>query len=266
MPIEKCQIVDVGGQRLNFELDGTPGAPWLVFSNSLATDLRLWDAQIRYLSKDWAILRYDFRGHGRSDTSINPSCSVATLADDLLAIMDAVGAVRVCHIGVSMGALAGVSAAIKDPSRFGSLVLCNSRLKSSKDSRSNLEKRARSALNEGMRSIVGLTLDKWFGDARLPLDQEARRDIERMIVTTRPVDFAAYATGMGDYDLEDDLLRLAIPISFLVGTDDGAVQQDFAALSKRSTRVRCAFIDGAGHLPNIHTPEQFNANLAQLIA
>ena len=53
-------------------------------------------------SKGWAILRYDFRGHGRSEASIRSSCDVGTLADDLVALMDLVGAERVCHVGVSM--------------------------------------------------------------------------------------------------------------------------------------------------------------------
>ena len=57
------------GQRVNTQLDGKPGAPWLLFSNSHATDLSLWDDQVAVLKDSYQILRYD---HPYSDaTSLN---------------------------------------------------------------------------------------------------------------------------------------------------------------------------------------------------
>lgn len=190
------QIVDLRGQRLQIAIDGAPGAPWLVFSNSLATDLHLWDPQIAVLAKDWSILRYDYRGHGGSAASIDPQCDVNVLADDLLRLLDLQGAERVCHVGVSMGAVAGVAAAIRSPSHFSSLIVCNSRLWSNDESAKSLQDRARHALEQGMSSLVDLTLEKWFGRARLPLASQVRDRVASMIRDTRAEDFAAYARFM----------------------------------------------------------------------
>jgi 3-oxoadipate enol-lactonase len=259
------QTIDIRGQKLHIAIDGTRGAPWLVFSNSLATDLYLWDPQIAVLAKDWSILRYDFRGHGGSGASIDQICDPNVLADDLLGLLDFHGAKRVCHIGVSMGAVAGVAAAVKSPSRFASLVVCNSRLRSNDESLASLEDRARRALKDGMRSLVYLTLEKWFGRARLPLASQVRDKIASMIEDTRAVDFAAYARGMTHYNLEEEMISLRIPISLLAGTDDGMIKQEFLALQERAPTTRCIFIEGAGHLPNVHAIDDFNAKLLSLV-
>src|SRR5262245_39562829 len=58
-------LVQTNGVRLNAEVEGREGAPWLTFSNSLATDLTMWDAQVAALKDRYRILRYDKRGHGK---------------------------------------------------------------------------------------------------------------------------------------------------------------------------------------------------------
>ena len=46
---------------------GESGAgPTVVFSNSLGTDLRVWDPLLHHLPETWRILRYDTAGHGLS--------------------------------------------------------------------------------------------------------------------------------------------------------------------------------------------------------
>jgi 3-oxoadipate enol-lactonase len=260
------RIVAVHGQRLNVALDGPNGAPWLVFSNSLATNLHLWDSQIEAFAGRWRVVRYDYRGHGASAPSTDAVCDVSILAADLLAVIDTVGASRVHHVGVSMGSVAGLAAARQAPERFASLVLCNARLRSTESSAADLERRAQLARSHGMEALVVPTLYKWFGGARLPLDDGVRQLVADMIVNTRPADFAAYATGLASYALEDCLADLPVPITLLAGSDDGTIGRVFRALSERHPRTKCLLLDGAGHLPNIQVPAQFNSALAQLLS
>ena len=55
------------GITINYQVDGPEGAPWLILSNSLATNLHMWDPQAADLSKSYRVLRYDQRGHGETD-------------------------------------------------------------------------------------------------------------------------------------------------------------------------------------------------------
>lgn len=251
---------------LNYVVDGPADAPWLVFSNSLATDLTLWDDQVRALSGAWQILRYDFRGHGQSETAPAARHDARTLADDLLSVMDAAGADKVCHVGVSMGALAGLAAAAQSPRRFAAMVCCNARLNSTALSAVDLAARADCARRDGMDALVEPTIHKWFGVARIALDDAVRGRIAAMIAATGASDFAAYADGMKEYDLEMTTVEMAAPLLLLAGSDDGNIPQTFRMLAERHPHLGYAQIDGAGHLPNIHAPQAFNARLAEFLA
>jgi 3-oxoadipate enol-lactonase len=259
------RAIEVNGQKLHMALDGRYGAPWLVFSNSLATDLHLWDRQVEALADDWRILRYDFRGHGGSGPSANADFDTSILADDVLAVMDAVGAKRAHHIGVSMGALAGLAAAARVPQRFASLVVCNSRLRSTVDSSADLKRRAYRALEQGMQALVEPTLQKWFGEARLPLCDTLRQQVADMIANTWAADFAAYARGMRNYDLKSNATDLPMPVLLLAGSDDGTIPGNFQTLNTIHPNLRCILIDGAGHLPNLQAEKEFNSHLVNFL-
>jgi 3-oxoadipate enol-lactonase len=72
---------------------GSPGAPPILFSNSLGTTHRMWDAVVAELSAEFRCIRYDTRGHGRPTTSKAPY-EIADLADDALAASTTSGSTR----------------------------------------------------------------------------------------------------------------------------------------------------------------------------
>ena len=74
--------VGANGITINCRIDGQDGAPWITFSNSLATDLHMWDPQIDSLAADYRILRYNFRGHGTTSVT-PPPYDLALLAADV---------------------------------------------------------------------------------------------------------------------------------------------------------------------------------------
>ena len=58
------EFATINGISIHYQFDdaGT-GNPLIVFSNSLATDFRIWQDCVDDLSADYSILRYDKRGH-----------------------------------------------------------------------------------------------------------------------------------------------------------------------------------------------------------
>ena len=84
-----------GDVRLNYLLEGVAGAPIVMLSNSLSSRLSMWEGQVpALLAAGFRVLRYDTRGHGQSSAPAGPY-SIAMLADDALAVMDAAQAERV---------------------------------------------------------------------------------------------------------------------------------------------------------------------------
>ena len=61
--------IAVNGFDMNYKIEGPENAPWLTFANSLVTSLEMWDEQARALKDRYRVLRYDMRGHGKSDAS-----------------------------------------------------------------------------------------------------------------------------------------------------------------------------------------------------
>ena len=80
--------IKANGIGINYRIDGKEGAPWLVLSNSLATNLSMWDAQARDLAGSFRVLRYDQRGHGKTEAPPG-RYSFDMLIGDALALMDA---------------------------------------------------------------------------------------------------------------------------------------------------------------------------------
>ena len=65
-------VIRVNEINIHYKLEGIGNGPTIVFSNSLGTDMRIWDEVISYLPKNLKILRYDKRGHGLSDCPNSP--------------------------------------------------------------------------------------------------------------------------------------------------------------------------------------------------
>lgn len=113
---------------LNYLLEGPAGAPVLVLSNSLGTDLHMWDAQVPAFTRHFRVLRYDTRGHGQSLVSEGPY-RIEQLGRDVLALLDALDIPKAHFCGLSMGGLIGQWLAINAPERIQRLVLCNTAAK-----------------------------------------------------------------------------------------------------------------------------------------
>ena len=81
-------LIEAGGLRQYYRLDGAEDRPVLVLSHSLGCDHTQWDAQSAALSPHFRILRYDTRGHGATDAPTG-NYTIEMLARDALALADA---------------------------------------------------------------------------------------------------------------------------------------------------------------------------------
>jgi 3-oxoadipate enol-lactonase len=59
--------IKANGITFNCEIEGSEGAPWIMFGNSLATNLSMWDPQAADFKPSFRVLRYDQRGHGATE-------------------------------------------------------------------------------------------------------------------------------------------------------------------------------------------------------
>jgi len=243
------------GGRINARVDGPEGAPWVVFCNSVLTDMSIWEAQTKALSGDFRVLRYDQRGHGRS-TAPKGAMTFDDYGEDLLAVAEAFGVTRSTFVGLSMGAPTGLAAYVKRPGLFSAFVLVDGVSRSATGREAYWTERREMARAEGMDRIAAETAHRW-----LPGVQEGAPEWQRLtrMIAATPVDgFAAATHALGNYDHSEALDSFDLPFLGIAGALDGAmpdaIRKQFGSLDTATF----AEIPGAGHLPNFQNPDAFN--------
>ena len=132
--------IKANGITFNYQIDGAQHAPWLIFSNSLATNLSMWDDQTRVLSGSFRILRYDQRGHGKTEAP-EGRYPFAILLADAIALMDAFEIRSAAFCGLSLGGATALGLAEQYPDRIDRVIVCDSPCASTPTSAKQWEER-----------------------------------------------------------------------------------------------------------------------------
>jgi 3-oxoadipate enol-lactonase len=112
-------LAEVDGGRLAWESAGE--GPDVVFLHPGLWDSRVWDQQFGVFSKTYHVVRYDFRGYGRSSRP-EPGKPYSHV-EDLVAVLDAAGVDDAALVGNSMGGRVAIDFALTHPERVDALVL-----------------------------------------------------------------------------------------------------------------------------------------------
>ena len=95
-----------------------------MLSNSLGTNLHMWDDQVAPFTRYFRLVRYDRRGHGKSSVPKGPY-SMERLGRDVLAVLDGLGIEKINWCGLSMGGMVGQWLGANAPNRVDKLILSN---------------------------------------------------------------------------------------------------------------------------------------------
>jgi 3-oxoadipate enol-lactonase len=116
-------FAEVNGTRLYYETSGS-GSP-VVFIHGLGSDLSFWDVQFETFAKQYLVVRYDLRGHGKSTV---PDGEPYAHAADLNALLEHLGLSQAHLIGQSLGGEVAINFALACPEKTMSLILTDSAL------------------------------------------------------------------------------------------------------------------------------------------
>jgi aminoacrylate hydrolase len=110
---------------LYFEQHGRSDAPPLILSSGLGGSASYWAPNIPALAEHFRVIAYDHRGTGRSDRALPHVVKVDDFANDIRALMDALGIARAHLIGHAAGGVAGLALALTAPERLDTLIIVN---------------------------------------------------------------------------------------------------------------------------------------------
>ena len=247
--------LSVGDCRLFYLLDGPEDRPVVMFSNSIGSDLGMWDTQVPSVSKRFRVLRYDSRGHGRSDAPQGPY-TIDRLGLDAATLIDGLGLRQVSFCGLSKGGMVGMWLGANAPHMLNRLVLANTS--------SNLgppefwDERIRVVQADGMAALAEVVINRWFTPEFI---QRAPAEIDRcrrMLVSTPADGYAACCAAIRDMDLDTAMQGIRTPTLVIVGDRDPATPpshgEKIAEAIAGASLVRLS----ASHLSNIEAANDFN--------
>lgn len=253
--------ITANGIEVNYELSGVPDAPLVTLSHSLATDLSMWGPQVADLNARFRVLRYDTRGHGRTDAPPGPY-SLEQLADDVRALLEALAIERTHFVGISMGGMIGQTLALAHPQLLAGLVLCDTSASLPPEAGRMWDERIEAARAGGMEAHVEPTISRWFTPGFISASPDAVDSVRAMIRAT-PVDgYIGCAEAIRRLDLLEHLADITNPTLVLVGAEDPATPLAAShAIQQRIPDAQLVVIESASHLCNIEQPEAFNQAL-----
>ena len=252
--------------ELNYRLDGPQGAPVLVLSNSLGTDLGMWDAQIPAFTEHFQVLRYDTRGHGQSLVSEGPY-SIEQLGRDVLALLDALHIERAHFCGLSMGGLIGQWLGIHAGERLNKLVVCNTAAKIGEPSVWN--PRIEMVLRDGPAAMAGLrdaSIARWFTADYAQAHPEQVKRITDMLAATSPQGYAANCAAVRDADRRDPLGAIKVPTLVIAGTEDAVTPPSGSHFIQEQVAGAQYAEFHAAHLSNVQAGDAFSQRVLAFLS
>lgn len=251
--------IDAGdGARLNVEVAGPDSAPPLVLSNSLGTNLHMWDPQVAALTKNFRLIRYDQRGHGQSDAPATVY-SIERLANDVLAILDHFKIGKTDFCGLSMGGFTGQWLARFHPGRLNRLVLANTAAKSQTPHNWNL--RISNVKKGGIEAIADTVLGIWMTKEYREKNPNIAANMRAMMVATNVTGYVGCCGAIRDMDQRWGAQAIKTPTLIICGRQDNATppkDSDFLLASIAGSKL--VTLD-AGHISNVERAEEFTGAL-----
>jgi 3-oxoadipate enol-lactonase len=256
--------IKANGLTFNYQVDGREGAPWLILSNSLATDLGMWDGQAAALGHAFRILRYDQRGHGRTEAA-SGRYTFELLIADAIALMDALSIKRAHFGGLSMGGATALGLAQKYGDRFDRIIICDSPCASTPATTQQWEERIVMATEKGMDAMVEPTVTRWFPPETVAANPPHLDRIRQMIRSTPLDGFIGCAAALANHDYRSKVGNVKHPVLFIVGEKDGTTPAAMRQMHETLKGSRFVELPGAGHISNLDQPDMFNRAVREFL-
>lgn len=251
------------GIALNYRIDGPDGAPWITFTTGITNDLSMWDPHVAALTRTHRLLRFDTRGHGDSQASPAPY-TLDLLIGDIVGLWDGLGIEKSALVGIGLGGVVSLGAALTHPDRLDALVPVACRAEPSPEYRAIWPPMIEAARAGGIEAIAEITVQRWFPDAFKAANPETLDRVRAMIRKTSLDGYLGCIAALLEMDYRAHLGSIAMPVLFVSGALDsvGAPPALMQNLAKAVPGARHVSLRDAGHICTIANPMAFDRALS----
>ena len=253
------------GVRIEFQEMGR--GPAIVLIHGFLMSGEMWREQVPRLAETHRVINVDLRGHGRSSSAAAP-IDLYDLMDDVIQVLDSLGVRRAVWVGLSIGGMIALRAALVSPDRVAGLILL--------DTDAGAESPGRAVrytlMAVGSRLLgVGPFLP---AVARLMFGPTTRRRSPRLVREWkrrfRDVDSPSrlhYVKCLVRRDsVLDRLPEIGVPVLVIVGEEDASLPPERSrAIVARVRGARLAVLPEAGHLTALERPELVTEEMCRFL-
>lgn len=247
-----------------YDDEGSPDAPVVVLVHGHPFDRSMWWPQVERLTETGRrVIVPDLRGYGES-TVVPGKTPLETFARDITGLLDHLGIERFVLGGLSMGGQIVMEIHRQVPHRIHGLLLADTApWAETPDGRRMRNAVADRLLREGMRPYAEEILPKMVAPVTIDHRPAVAAHVLAMMLGTPAPGAAAALRGRAERpDYAESLVRARVPALIVVGSEDEYTPvEDARLMHKLISDSTLAVIDGAGHLPNLECPDEFDQAL-----
>ncbi len=256
-------VADLNGSKLYYESAGR--GPAIVLLNGGGLDCRMWDDQFAAFAELYRVIRYDYRGSGRSE----PATEKYSQLDDLHALLGFLKVEIAVLVGASAGGALALDYALAHPKRVRGLVLASPGLSGHQLSEANQKRIAAmlTAAREGnaLEFAKKVLEDPHFIPAteNPPAREKTRQILVENIERFRAEDLAQPP----ERPAAGRLAEIGVPALILLGGRDHPEQLTIGELLESGIcGSKTVVFFGAGHMVNLENPDRFNKTVLEFLA
>ncbi len=242
------------GCIIHAELEGSERAPVLMLSNSLGTNLHMWDEQTGPLTRHFRLVRYDRRGHGKSSAPKGPY-TMERLGRDVLGVLDGLGIQKINWCGLSMGGMVGMWLGANAGNRVDKLILSNT--SAHFPDPTVWDARIKMVRDVGLAGIVDANMERWFTKGFRERSSQTMAKMREMFVATAIEGYIGCGEAIRDMDHRPLLPRITTPTLVIAGRHDPATTLEAGEYIKDHVPgARIAVLEAA-HISNLEQPQAY---------
>jgi 3-oxoadipate enol-lactonase len=246
--------IQSNGCPIHVEVEGPDNKPVLMLSNSLGTDLHMWDPQVAALTQHFRLVRYDRRGHGKSGVPKGPY-TMEMLGRDVLAVLDALKIEKINWCGLSMGGMVGMWLGANAPQRINRLILSNTSAWFADKEIWN--GRIKTVREKGLASIVGGTMERWFTPDFREREPKKIEWLSEMFLATNPEGYIACGEAVRDMDHREIIKSITAPTLVIAGRHDPATTVEHGEFIRSRIPGASMTVLDAAHIANVEQAHDY---------
>jgi 3-oxoadipate enol-lactonase len=247
-------MIDADGCPIRVEVEGPANAPVLMLSNSLGTNVHMWDQQVKPFTQHFRLVRYDRRGHGKSGCPQGPY-AMERFGRDVLAILDQLGIQKTNWCGLSMGGMVGMWLGANAPARVDKLILSNTSAYFA--DKSIWDGRIKLVQEKGLEGLVDANMERWFTKDFRERDPQAIARMKQMFTGTKVEGYLGCCYAIRDMDHRDLLPKIRARTLVIAGRHDPATTVEAAEFIRSRIPGAALTVLDAAHIANIEQPHDY---------